>query len=37
MPNGLNGKHHAAFKGLTEGPHYCWVQDKAPKYTGWNQ
>ena len=37
MSNGLNGKHHAAFKGLPEGAHYCWVQDKAPKYTGWNQ
>lgn len=37
MSNGLNGKHHAAFKGLPEGAHYCWVQDKAPKYPGWNQ
>lgn len=36
MSPALNGRHHAAIKGLPEIPCYVWVEGKAPKYAGWN-
>lgn len=37
MASSLNGVHTAAMRGLPEGPYYCWVEGKAPKYDSWNR